>query len=275
MNGRHFTRFSALVLTLSISMFSSCATSPLGRKQVMLLPDGQLNQMGLQSFEQLKSETPIERDPAINAYVRCVALPITQVSGDAAGVKEWEIVVFKEASANAFALPGGKIGVHTGILPVAKTPGQLAAVLAHEVGHVTARHGNERVSQGLLAQGLTTAAGLTMKDKSYAPIVLAGLGIGAQFGYLLPHSRNQESEADLIGLDYMSNAGFDPRESVALWENMRTASGGKGPPQFLSTHPSNETRIHDLQANIPAALPKYEAAKNAGRSPKCVKPAGI
>ncbi len=131
------------------------------------------------------------------------------------------------------------------------------------------------MSQGLLAQGLTTAAGLTLKDKAYAPIVLAGLGIGAQFGYLLPHSRNQESEADLIGLEYMANAGFDPRASVALWENMRAASGGKSPPQWLSTHPSNETRIQGLQAHIPSALPKYEAAKNAGRSVKCVKPAGI
>ncbi len=264
---------NALIFSGVLSLFiSGCATSPLGRKQFIALPDSQMNQMGVQSFEQLKTQTPIERDPAINAYVRCVAVPITRVSADGTGVAEWEIVVFKDASANAFALPGGKIGVHTGILSVAKTPAQLAAVLGHEVGHVIARHGNERVSEGLLVQGISTAAAISFKDKAYQPLILAGLGIGAQVGVVLPHSRGHESEADLIGLGLMSDAGFDPRESVDLWKNMGAASGGKAPPEFMSTHPSNSTRISNLTSHIPSALPRYEAAKAAGRAAVCVKP---
>lgn len=253
---------------------AACATSPLGRKQLIIVGEGQMNQMGLQSFDQMKKEIPIETNPEINAYVNCVAVPITKVSSSA-GVSSWEIVVFKDASANAFALPGGKIGVHTGMLPVAKSAAQLAAVIGHEVGHVIAKHGAERVSEGLLAQGVTTAAGIGFKDKSYQPIILAGLGLGAQFGILLPHSRTQESESDLIGVDLMAQAGFDPRESVELWRNMAIASGGKSPPQFLSTHPSNETRISELQGAVPAALPKYEAVKAAGRAPNCRRPTGL
>lgn len=262
-------------LGIILALLAACATSPLGRKQLMLMGDGQMNQMGLQTFEQLKHDTPIETNPAINAYVKCIAIPITQIAADGTGVANWEIVVFRDASANAFALPGGKIGVHTGILPVAKSAAQLAAVLGHEVGHVIAKHGAERVSEGLVAQGLTTAAGIGFQDKKYQPLILAGLGVGAQFGILLPHSRTQESEADLIGVDLMAVAGFDPRDSVELWKNMGAASGGKAPPEWLSTHPANETRISNLQGAIPAAVPKYEAAKQAGRAPNCPRPAGI
>lgn len=246
----------------------SCASSPLGRKQLMMLPESQLNSMGVQSFAQMKKEVPIETNAAINAYVKCVAAPITKASSAAAGISNWEVVVFKDASANAFALPGGKIGVHTGMLAVAKTPAQLAAVLGHEVGHVIAKHGNERVSQGLVAQGLTSLAGASISDPRYQSIVLAGLGLGAQYGFLLPHSRTQESEADLIGLDLMARAGFDPRESVELWKNM-AATGGNQPAQWMSTHPSNETRIHNLESNIPASMPTYNAAVKA---PNCPKP---
>lgn len=262
------------LFAVSLLFLAGCATSPLGRKQLIIIGDGQMNEMGLQSFDQLKKQTPIETNPEITAYVNCIALPITKVATDA-GVSSWEIVVFKDPSANAFALPGGKIGVHTGMLPVAKTSSQLAAVIGHEVGHVIAKHGAERVSEGLLAQGVTTAAGIGFKDKSYQPIILAGLGLGAQFGILLPHSRTQESESDLIGVDLMARAGFDPRDSVELWRNMAVASGGKSPPQFLSTHPSNETRISELRGAIPAALPKYEAMKASGRAPNCPRPAGI
>ncbi len=251
----------------------ACSSSPTGRKQLTLMPDGQMNSMGVQAFDALKKEVPVETDAAMNAYVKCIAIPITRVAVDDTGVKDWEIVVFRDKSANAFALPGGKIGVHTGILAVAKTPSQLAAVLGHEVGHVIARHGNERVSQGLIAQGISTVAAVSLKDKKYQPLVLAGLGIGAQVGYILPHSRGHESEADMIGLDLMAQAGFDPRESTQLWRNMGAAAGGSAPPEFLSTHPSNETRIQGLESGIPAALPKYQAVLNAGRAPKCVPPA--
>lgn len=260
------------IVPFLVLLLTACSTSPLGRKQLTALPDSQMNQMGVQSFEQLKKETPIEKDPAINAYVRCVAIPITRAAVDETGVSDWEIIVFKDSTANAFALPGGKIGVHTGLLTVAKTQNQLATVLGHEVGHVIARHGNERVSEALGLQLLSTAAAVTFKDKAYQPAILAGLGIGAQYGIVLPHSRGQESEADLIGLDLMATAGFDPRESVDLWKNMMVAAGGKSPPQFLSTHPSSENRIVSLQERIPQTLPKYESVRDAGHAPDCVKP---
>jgi predicted Zn-dependent protease len=277
---RHFTgasltsagrRAGAWVMGLSflIGVFA-CATSPLGRKQLMLMPSGQMSQLGAQSFDQMKSEIPVEKDPRINAYVRCVAIPITrQVKGEDVGAKSWEIVVFKDASANAFALPGGKIGVHTGLLPVAKTDAQLAAVIGHEVGHVIAQHGNERVSQNLIVAGGLTAAQILTRNNENQNLILGALGLGSQVGVLLPCARTQESEADVIGLDLMSRAGFDPRQSVDLWKNMMAANGGKTPPEFLSTHPAGETRIRELQANMASAVPKFE---KASEHPNCQRP---
>lgn len=251
-----------------VSIFSACATSPTGRKQLMILPDSQMNSMGAQSFDQMKGQTPIERDSNINQYVKCVAMAVAKEASEAANVDNWEVVVFKDNTANAFALPGGKIGVHTGILPVAKTPGQLAAVLGHEVGHVIARHGNERVSQGLVTQGGMAAVASATKDSASKTAVLAGLGLGAQFGVLLPFSRKHESEADLIGLELMAKAGFNPGEASELWKNM-SAGGGKQPPQWMSTHPSHETRIKDLESAAPKMMPDYERAKAAGKNPNC------
>jgi predicted Zn-dependent protease len=249
----------------------ACATSPLGRKQFLFMGDSQMNTLGSQSFEELKKKTPIERDPKINAYVKCIVSPITQAAQGRLEVPGWEVVVFKDPTANAFALPGGKIGVHTGILPVAKTPDQLAAVLGHEVGHVIARHGNERMSQGELATlvlGVTDLALGKMEQKDKG-LLMGALGVGVQFGVLLPFSRTQESEADLIGLDLMAKAGFDPNESVELWKNMMAASGGQAPPEWMSTHPSGSTRISNLKAHIPSHLNDYQSAKTQGRTPVC------
>lgn len=248
----------------------ACATSPTGRKQLMLMPDSQMNAMGAQAFTELKKQTPTEGDPTSNAYVKCIALPIAEAAKGMLDVSSWEVVVFKDESANAFALPGGKIGVHTGMIKVAKSDDQLAAVIGHEVGHVIARHGNERVSEGLLAQGAMLTTAIVTKDNPKQGLFMALIGVGAQFGYLLPHSRTQESEADVIGLDLMSRAGFDPRESVELWKNMKAASGGKGPPEFMSTHPSNDSRIQNLQSKIPEHLPKYESAQKRD----CPRPKG-
>jgi len=249
----------------------ACATSPLGRKQLLLIGDSQMNSLGAQSFEEMKKKTPIERDPKINAYVQCIVRPVAEAARSRLNVDSWEVVVFQDPTANAFALPGGKIGVHTGILPVAKTPDQLAAVLGHEVGHVIARHGNERVSQGEAAAIVLGVADLALNkmEKGKRSVLMASLGLGVQFGVLLPFSRSQESEADLIGLELMAKAGFDPNQSVNLWENMIAASGGKAPPEWMSTHPASENRIANLRANIPARLPDYEAAKSQGRVPVC------
>jgi predicted Zn-dependent protease len=230
-----------------------------------------MNAMGSSSFEEMKKKTPRENDPRINAYVKCVAMAIAHEAQDGTGVRDWEVVVFRDKTANAFALPGGKIGVHTGILPVAKTPGQLAAVLGHEVGHVIARHGNERVSQNV-GVGLTMAAisqAIAKPGDQKGQMIMGALGLGAQVGVLLPFSRTHESEADKIGQDLMARAGFDPAESVTLWHNMASASGGGAPPEFMSTHPSNQSRIEALEAQLPETRPVYERAKASGKNPQC------
>lgn len=262
--------FEGLIVSL---LAIACSTSPTGRKQLIFMPESQMSKMGLQSFDALKDKTPIEKDPKINQYVKCVTNPLLNVTGSVDGVKSWEVVVFKDDTANAFALPGGRIGVHTGLLKVAKTPDQLAAVIGHEIGHVMAKHGNERVSQGLAAQGAQLGAAYILSADGQmdqkSQIILAGIGVGTQFGVLLPFSRTHESEADVIGLDLMAKAGFNPQESVALWKNMGAASGGKQPPEFLSTHPSNKTRIDNLSSHIPKVQSYYQAALAKGNAPKC------
>jgi predicted Zn-dependent protease len=183
----------------------------------------------------------------------------------------WDVVVFKDDDANAFALPGGKIGVNSGLLKVAKTPDQLAAVIGHEVSHVIANHSNERVSTAFATEsGLQLASALAGAASPTQQQLFGLLGVGiAQFGVLLPFSRTQESEADAVGLDLMASAGFDPRQSIDLWRNMAAAGGGARPPEFLSTHPGHETRIHNLEARLPHALPIYEQAVKAGKRPSC------
>lgn len=258
-------------IILSLLTLISCSTSPTGRKQLIMMPESQMAQMGLQSFQQMKQKMAIEKDKKINTYVKCITKPITQIAGPTLGVRKWEVVVFKEKSANAFALPGGYIGVHTGILKVAETPNQLATVLGHEVGHVIAQHGNERVSQAMGANiGLATASVLMgNKNPRQKNTYMALLGLGAQVGVLMPFGRTQESEADAIGIHLMAKAGFDPRQSVQLWQNMKKASGGKSPPEFLSTHPNNDSRISGLNANMPEAMSYYQKRKAKGPLPSC------
>lgn len=257
-----------LLLTLCaltiVATLSACQTSPTGRKQLAFVSDKQMDQMGEQAFTEMKNKQPIERDRAENEYVQCVAKAIVAVLPEK---REWEIVVFKDDTANAFALPGGKIGVHTGLLKVAKTPAQLAAVLGHEVGHVLAAHSKERVSEQMVTQGGLQVLGAVLgnPDDARHGLLMGALGLGAQYGVALPHGRRQESEADTIGLDLMAKAGFDPRQSIELWKNMASAGGGS-PPEFLSTHPSNENRIKGLSAGMAAALATYNQAK---QHPSC------
>jgi predicted Zn-dependent protease len=256
------------ILLLLTAFFVACATSPQGRNQLILLDDSKMSQLGIEAFDQMKAQQPIEKDPAINAYVKCVAQPILKESGS--DRSDWEIVVFKDDSANAFALPGGKVGVHTGMLKTAKTADQLAAVIGHEVGHVIARHGNERVSETMATQGIMTLTGIFTKDNPQQQLIMGALGVGTQFGVLLPHSRTQESEADIIGLEIMAKAGFNPLEAVELWKNM-AAQGGQ-PPEFLSTHPAPANRIKNLQAHMGEAQVFANQAQTAGRHPNCRKP---
>ncbi|EIJ41349.1 Peptidase family M48 [Beggiatoa alba B18LD] len=248
---------------------NSCATSPLGRNQLVFMPADEMDKMGLQTFENLKQETPLSTDKRKQTYVSCITNAIVRVTNS--NVQNWEVAVFQDdESVNAFALPGGKIGVYTGLLPVANNQHQLAAVIGHEIGHVLAQHGNERVSQETLLQtGLQAVqASLSNPQSQTAQLTMAALGVGAQFGVLLPYGRTQESEADIIGLQLMANAGFDPRQSIQLWQNMSAASQGQ-PPEFLSTHPAHETRIQQLSNAMPQAMQLYETAKKQGRTPNC------
>lgn len=264
------------VLWAAAALAAACATSPLGRSQLKLVSDAQMQQMGIDTFQQIVAETPQTDDPQVRAYVTCVAKAITAVvPADAEGVPDgdWEVRVFQDDTANAFALPGGKIGVHTGLLDVAENQDQLAAVIGHEVAHVLAGHSAERVSAQILKQGGMSAAGAFLgaagdPSSPYNGLLLQGLGLGADVLGVLPYSRAHESEADLYGLDLMARAGFDPRASVVLWKNME-AAGGARPPEFLSTHPSPETRIQDLQQRIPQELPVMEQARAEGRRPRC------
>lgn len=265
-----FRSLTACVLfaASSLTLFS-CATSPEGRTQLKLIPDDQMNAMGVQSFEQIKQQTPITKDSNIQQYVLCIANKIIPQVKQSPNPKDWEVLVFEDEQANAFALPGNKIGVYTGLLKYAKNQDQLAAVMGHEVAHVIAKHGNERVSSQLATEtGLGIAAavlGTTQSENS--DMILAGLGLGVQFGITLPFSRKHESEADLIGLDLMAQAGFNPEESVTLWQNM--AQAGTSPPEFLSTHPSGDTRIKQLRERIPKAKISYLNAVNQGQRANC------
>jgi predicted Zn-dependent protease len=248
-------------------VLAACATSPTGRTQLNLVPESQMAEMGDQAFEELKAKVPQARDPAVTRYVECVANAITH---EVAGGSPWEVRVFQSDEVNAFALPGGKIGVYTGLLKVAENEDQLATVLGHEVTHVIAKHSDARVSTELATKtGLDIAAALAGAGRSTSRAEMFGLlGVGAEYGVLRPYSRAQESEADLVGLDLMARAGFDPRESIALWKNMEKATG-KGPPAFLSDHPSHEHRIEALEARLPRALALHDAAARAGKHPTC------
>lgn len=253
-------------MLLVAAALAACSKSPTGREQLLLNEKEQLDAMGVQAFAEMRAKVPEATDAAVNDYVRCVAYAITDQVPDKSTA--WEVVVFEDDTPNAFALPGGKMGVYTGMLKVAKNQDQLAAVLGHEVGHVLAQHGNERVSQQTLTNlGLAVVAGSGYADAA----TMQALGLGAQIGILLPYSRTHESEADIIGLDLMAQAGFDPRESVQLWKNMEK-SGGGAPPEFLSTHPSSGTRIDNLLGKMAGALKKYNAARAKGRKPDCKKP---
>jgi predicted Zn-dependent protease len=251
-------------LTATLALLLGCATSPTGRSQLVLMPDSEINQMGLQAFTSIKKETSVERSTVTNRYVQCVAQAITREVGGS-----WEVVVFNDADANAFALPGGKIGVYTGLLKVAENQDQLATVIGHEVAHVLARHSNERVSQQFaVEQGLSLINAIANPQSGTGQTLMGLLGVGAQYGVLMPYSRIQESEADILGLDLMAKAGFDPRESTRLWLNMGRAGGGQ-PPEFLSTHPSGSTRISGLNQHMQVALQLQSRARQQGKRPAC------
>lgn len=256
-----------LILTIVLTLVA-CTRSPTGRSQLQLLPDDQMSQMGASAFEEIKQQTPVSDDEDQTRYVQCVAEALTETLDDPDG---WEMVLFDDESINAFALPGKKIGVYTGLLEVANDQDQLAAVIGHEIGHVLAEHSNARVSADLVTSaGLQVVEALVAGRASPAlqEQAMALLGLGAQVGVLMPYGRGQEREADIIGLDIMADAGFRPEATVDLWQNMAAASPGN-PPELLSTHPSPQNRMAELEAKIPEATELYRQARDQGREPQC------
>ena len=266
MQGNRRQRMAALLGLAGV--VAACTTSPLGRSQLKIMPRHEVDEAGAMAFSEILRKKPVYRDSEINAYVLCVTRELTaQLSGPAARL-QWQVAVFDDLSPNAFALPGGRIGVNRGMLRVART--QLAAVVGHEIAHVQAEHANERMSasyatSSALGLGAAAASGV---DPAYGHAVNL-LGTGAQLGVLMPYGRAHEREADLMGLDLMARAGFDPDASIVLWQRMAELSGPK-PPEFLSTHPSEETRMDELQARLPHARAIYRNARARGRQPECL-----
>lgn len=257
---------SACFLAFAALLAMACTTSSTGRSQLMLFPEAEMATMGAAAFDKMKSEMKVSSNGTLEKRARCVVDQLAPQVGGAYATMKWEVTVFDEDSPNAFALPGGKIGVHSGLFQVAKNQHQLAAVMGHEIAHVLEGHSNERVSTQFATQSGIGLVGVISGGSS--PVqqeLLSLLGAGA---IVLPFSRAQESEADQVGLMLMARAGFDPAESIPLWQNM-SAAGGGAPPEFLSTHPSHGTRIANLQAWQAEASRYRQQAKARGVRPSC------
>ncbi len=269
-------RVASIILSLLFcGALTGCQTNPYtGRSQLLILPDSYMSQMAAAQYNQVLQDpnVKISKDPKEVEPVKRVAARIIEAAkrskyAEAAKQFKWEVSVIKDDStANAWAMPGGKIAVYTGIFPMAKTEAGLAAIMGHEVIHALAQHGGERMSQGLIAQFGMTAAAVALSTQGTSPqmsqLAMQALGMGAQVGVLLPFSRKHESEADYVGVLLAADAGYDPRESIKNWQRMAQASQG-GNPEFLSTHPAHGTRIADLKSWMPEAMALYESAPKA------------
>jgi len=240
---------------------SEKAVNEAGRTVHYALNPQQESALGLQSYQQVLSQSQTVTSGPEYEMVRRVAQRLAGATGDSAKKFDWQVSVVRSSQVNAFCLPGGKIVVYTGILPVARTEAGLATVMGHEMAHATLRHGSERLLQQKATQTLMTGVQVSVGDMSYDQqrAVMGALGAGAQYGLLLPFSREHESEADAMGLRYMARAGYDPREAIEFWKRMsQSMAGGGKPPEFMSTHPSDATRIKDLERLLPAALNEYK-----------------
>lgn len=243
-----------------------CYTVPeTGRSSVQFLPEAVLAGQAAAAFDGLKEEAKVStHQPYIDRVTRVGKRIVRAVGSDAnlPPANQWEFIVFEDDDMiNAFAMPGGKVGVYTGILKLAKTDDELAVIIGHEIAHVAARHGNERMSQALIMAGVGAgvAYGVKDQDEDTKKAVLLAYGVGSKLGVQLPYSRLHENESDRIGLLYMARAGYDPRAAPRFWEAMKAASKG-APPEILSTHPAHDTRIQNLRNQLPEAMLAYEKA---------------
>jgi predicted Zn-dependent protease len=260
--------FPLLVLLFAI-ILNSCSTVPVtGRKQVSLLPESQLVAMSLTNYDEFLNTHKLSSDKTKTAMVKKTGTKISEaVSGFLHSVNKaelvkdyaWEFNLIQEDVPNAWCMPGGKVVVYSGILPFTKSEAGLAVVMGHEIAHAVAKHGNERMSQGMIIQFGGTALDLALSKKpdETKELFMLAYGVGAQVGVMLPYSRLHESEADKLGLIFMAMAGYNPNEAVKFWERMAAAGGAK-PPELLSTHPSDETRINKIKEFLPEAMKYYK-----------------
>lgn len=258
----------ALLLLFIVCMVMSCTRAPeTGRLQFIVVDDETMNQLGAEAYQEVKAEEKLYDDPEVNRIVQRVGKRIAQTS-DRTDF-EWEFVVIDDPDmVNAFALPGGKVAVYTGILPIAETEAGLAVVMGHEVAHATAHHGAERLTQQIGTTMILEAASIGLHGNENRELIMAGLGMGATVGFLLPYSRTHESEADKIGIRYMARAGYDPREAPRFWARMNEMGGGSRPPEFLSTHPAPDKRSKELRKLVQQSMPDYEKSPKYGLGSK-------
>lgn len=268
------SHYLSFYLVLLVALLTGCTTvDETGRSQMKMISDQEVASMAVDQFQQMKQEMPISNNAEQKARLQRVGEKVVTAArergADLPPPSQWEFVLFESDQVNAFAMPGGKVGFYTGIFPLFKSDDDLAVVMGHEIAHVSADHGAEKVSHQLAQQlgGAALAIGLGVGgvESDTSQLVMQAYGAGSMYGGVLPYSRTMESEADEIGLIYSSAAGYDPRASVEFWQRM-AAQGGARPPEFLSTHPSEGTRISNLQNEIiPRVMPIYEQAKAAGR----------
>ncbi|MBI5769003.1 MAG: M48 family metallopeptidase [Verrucomicrobia bacterium] len=264
------TRLLLLVVaTGALLANAGCYTNPVtGRQSLMLISQGHELSLGAESFAQMRKTEKVSTDPGQNARVKRVGERIAGAVGDQLPNAKWEFVVFESKDVNAFALPGGKVGVYTGLLKLAENDSELAIVMGHEIGHVIARHGAERMSEGMVIAGVGALGGVVAESKYDArtrDLFLLAYGGATTVGRVLPHSRNNESEADRMGAIYAARAGYDPRGAITFWKKMaaqkETGKSGAKLPAWLSTHPADAKRVADLEAFMPQVVPVYEANK--------------
>ena len=247
----------------------ACATVPITeRRAIHLVSDHEMTALSLQEYSKVLQQSKLSHNAAEVQMVRNVGSRIAKATEDLLREKgmtedlqnyKWEFNLIDDPkTVNAWCMPGGKVAVYTGILPVTRDETGLAVVMGHEIAHAVAKHGNERMSQGLLAEmgGVALSVALSTQAAATSDLFLSAYGLGTQVGVLLPYSRVQESEADKIGLALMARAGYDPRQAVPFWKRMNE-SGGSRPPEFLSTHPAPETRIREIEAFLPEAMKYY------------------
>ncbi|MFH0778145.1 MAG: M48 family metallopeptidase [Candidatus Eisenbacteria bacterium] len=260
-----------LILLLAVTFFvPSCSTVPItGRRQLDLLPSATVLSMSFQEYDEFMKANKLSTDEAQTRLVKKVGgkiqLAVERYFAQANLVHAldgyvWEFNLVESPDVNAWCMPGGKVVVYAGILPVTKDEAGLAVVMGHEIAHAVARHGNERMSQGLVTQmgGMALSKAVEEKPEQTRELWLAAFGVGAQLGVLLPYSRLQENEADRLGVIFMAMAGYHPGRAVDFWERMAAQKEGQAPPEFISTHPSDETRIRMLKEAIPEAMKYYE-----------------